>query len=70
MEDRLSQFEAMLSAVQREYTDIVSKLEALKAADKTKTATYRQLLGDKLTLNAILTRYRVYGLLGGTENEA
>ena len=70
MEDRLSQFEAMLSAVQREYTDTVSKLEALKAADKTKTATYRQLLGDKLTLNAILTRYRVYGLLGGTENEA
>lgn len=70
MEDRLSQFEAMLSAVQREYTDIVSKLEELKAADKTKTATYRQLLGDKLTLNAILTRYRVYGLLGGTENEA
>lgn len=70
MEDRLSQFEAMLSAVQREYTDTVSKLEELKAADKTKTATYRQLLGDKLTLNAILTRYRVYGLLGGTENEA
>ena len=70
MEDRLSQFEAMLSAAQREYADTVSKLEALKAADKTKTATYRQLLGDKLTLNAILTRYRVYGLLGGTENEA
>ena len=56
MEDRLSQFEAMLSAVQREYADTVSKLEELKAADKTKTATYRQLLGDKLTLNAILTR--------------
>ena len=70
MEDRLSQFGAMLSAVQREYADTVSKLEALKAADKTKTATYRKSLGDKLTLNAILTRYRVYGLLGGTINEA
>ena len=63
MEDRLSQFEAMLSAVQREYADIVSKLEELKAADKTKTATYRQLLGDKLMLQAILTRYKIYGLL-------
>lgn len=70
MEDRLSQFGAMLSAVQREYADTVSKLEALKAADQTKTATYRESLGDKLTLNAILTRYRVYGLLGGTKNEA
>lgn len=70
MEDRLSQFEAMLSAVRQEYDDTVRRLEALKAADKTKTATYRQLLGDKLTLNAILTRYRVYGLLGGTKDEA
>lgn len=38
-------------------------MERLKAEDKTKTATYRQLLGDKLMLQNILTRYKTYGLL-------
>ena len=45
------------------YNTTAQKLETLKAADKTKTATYRQLLGDKLMLQAILTRYKIYGLL-------
>lgn len=45
------------------YNSTAQKLETLKAADKTKTATYRQLLEDKLMLQAILTRYKIYGLL-------
>ena len=45
------------------YNTTAQKLETLKAADKTKTATYRQLLGDKLMLQAILTRCKIYGLL-------
>ena len=45
------------------YNTTAQKLETLKAADKTKTATYRQLLEDKLMLQAILTRYKIYGLL-------
>lgn len=36
------------------YNTTAQKLETLKAADKTKTATYRQLLGDNLMLQAIL----------------
>ena len=69
MTEREEKFEAMLQSVLREYDSTVQKLEALKAADKTKTATYRQLLGDKLMLQNILTRYRVFGLLeeGGTQ---
>lgn len=63
MTDREERFQAMLNAVLQEYGTTVQKLEALKAADKTKTATYRQLLGDKLMLQNILTRYRIYGLL-------
>lgn len=50
MTQREEKFEAMLQSVLREYDSTVQRLEALKAADKTKTATYRQLLGDKLML--------------------
>ena len=63
MGEREEKFEAMLRAVQREYDDIIQKMEKLKAQDKTKTATYRQLLGEKLMLQNILTRYQIYGLL-------
>ena len=63
MSEREEKFEAMLRAVQREYDDIIQKMEKLKAQDKTKTATYRQLLGEKLMLQNILTRYQIYGLL-------
>ena len=63
MSEREEKIEAMLQAIQREYDDTLRKMETLKAQDKTKTATYRQLLGDKLMLQNILTRYKIYGLL-------
>ena len=63
MSEREEKFEKMLRAVQSEYDTTVQKLEKLKSEGKTKTATYRQLLGDKLTLQNILSWYRVYGLL-------
>ena len=63
MTEREAKFEAMLQSVLQEYDSTVEKLEQLKAADKTKTATYRQLLGDKLMLQNILSRYQIYGLL-------
>ena len=63
MTGREEKFEEMLKSVLREYDTTLQKLEQLKAADKTKTATYRQLLGDKLMLQNILTRYKIYGLL-------
>ena len=63
MTEREEKFEAMLRSVLQEYDTTVGKLEKIKAEDKTKTATYRQLLGDKLMLQAILTRCKIYGLL-------
>ena len=63
MGEREEKFESMLRAVQLEYDDTLQKMETLKAQDKTKTATYRQLLGEKLMLQNILTRYQIYGLL-------
>ena len=63
MSEREEKFEKMLQAVQEQYAATVEKMEVLKGQDKTKTATYRQLLGDKLMLQNILSMYRIYGLL-------
>ena len=63
MTEREEKFEKMLQAVQEQYAATVEKLAILKDQDKTKTATYRQLLGDKLMLQNILSMYRIYGLL-------
>lgn len=63
MSEREEKFEKMLQAVQEQYAATVEKLAVLKDQDKTKTATYRQLLGDKLMLQNILSMYKIYGLL-------
>ena len=63
MTEREEKFEKMLQAVQEQYAATVEKLAILKDQDKTKTATYRQLLGDKLVRQNILSLYRIYGLL-------
>ena len=63
MSDREEKFEKMLAFVQQKYDDTVEKMEALKAENKTKSATFRQLMGDKLTYQNILTLYKLYGLL-------
>ena len=63
MSEREEKFERMLRDVQHNHADVVEKMEKLKAAGKEKTATYRQLLGDKLMLQNILSLYRIYGLL-------
>lgn len=53
----------MLAFVQQRYADTVAKMEVLKAENKTKSATFRQLMGDKLTYQNMLTLYQLYGLL-------
>ena len=53
----------MLAFVQQRYVDTVAKMEVLKAENKTKSATFRQLMGDKLTYQNMLTLYQLYGLL-------
>ena len=53
----------MLAFVQQRYADTLQRMEQLKAEDKTKSATFRQLMGDKLMYQNILTLYNLYGLL-------
>ena len=63
MSTREEQFEKMLSSVLSEYEDVLGKMEKLKAENKVKTVTYKQLMATKLTLQNIISRYEIYGLL-------
>ena len=63
MSEREEKFEKMLQAIQKEYNDTAHKMEKLKAEGKIKTVTYKQLMGTKIMLQNMLSRYEVYGLL-------
>ena len=63
MTQREENFEKMLVFVQEKYADTTAKMEALKAAGKNKSATFRQLMGDKLMYQNMLTLYKLYGLI-------
>lgn len=60
---RLESFEKMLAAVQTNYETTVHKMAQLKAAGREKSATYRQLMGNKLELQNMLSLYQIYGLI-------
>ena len=63
MSEREEKFEKMLQDIQKEYDLTLSRMEKLKTEGKTKTVTYKQLMSTKLTLQNILSRYEIYGLL-------
>ena len=60
--NRLQAFEKMLAAVEKEYKDIVEKMEKMKADGKVKTVTYQQLMSRKLMHQNMLSMYEIYGL--------
>jgi len=60
---RLAAFERMLADIQKNYAELTSRLEKLKAEGREKSATFRQYLGNKMTCQYMLTMYRDYGLL-------
>ena len=62
-EERLYAFEKMLSDILAQYDLVIEKLAVLKAEEKEKTVTYRQLFTNKLQYQTILSYYRAYGLL-------
>lgn len=63
LEKRLLAFETMLEAVQKNYEDMNQKMGRLKKEGKEKTATYRQLMGNKLQYQNMLSLYQIYGVL-------
>ena len=65
MTDRemLEAFEEMLRNIQKEYDSIQRQMDDLKEKGKTRSATYRQLMGRKMTYQSMISMYEVYGLL-------
>ena len=61
--DRLEAFERMLADLQARLADTQAKMQELKAQGREKSATYRQLMGDKMQIKAMLDLYRLYDLL-------
>ena len=59
----LEAFEKMLAEVQKDYETAENKMRRLKEEGKEKTATYRQLMGNKLQYQNMLSLYKIYGLL-------
>lgn len=59
---RLEAFEKMLAAVQKEYADILSKMDKMKSEGKVKTVTYQQMLSRKMMYQNMLSMYEIYGL--------
>ena len=62
-EERLEAFEKMLQNVNDRYSDVISKMEKLKAEGKIKSVTYNQLMAEKLSLQKIISMYEIYGLM-------
>lgn len=61
--DRLEAFETMLADVLRREREEGAELERLRSEGRTRTATYRQLVANRLTYRAVLSLYEEYGLL-------
>lgn len=61
--DRLDAFERMLADLQARLAATEERMQALRAQGREKSVTFRQLMGEKLQLQAMLELYRVYGLL-------
>ena len=60
---RLEAFEKMLAAVQKEYADMISSMNKMKADGKVKTVTYQQLMARKLMYQNMISLYQIYGLI-------
>ena len=61
--DRLEAFECMRADLQARLAATEERMQVLRAQGKEKSVTFRQLMGEKLQLQAMLELYRVYGLL-------
>ena len=60
--ERLAAFEAMLASVHEQSRQVEAQMRALKAEGKERSATYRQLMGNRLQLAQLLVMFKEYGL--------
>ena len=62
LKKELEAYRKMHRGVQQEYDSIVRQMEKQKEAGRAKSATYRQLMGRKLTYGTMLDLYKLYEL--------
>lgn len=58
--ERLAQYESMHEALEAEFTKICADMDRLRSSGRTKSATYRQLLVNKLEVRNLLDRIGLY----------
>lgn len=61
--NRLRAFERMLEFVQENYRLTMEKMQKLKEQGKEKSATYRQLMGNKMQYQNMISLYKLYDLI-------
>ncbi len=61
-EEKLRAYERMKADVEEEYAGAAEKMERLKTEGKTKTVSFKTLMGRKLFLREVLELYGRYGL--------
>lgn len=66
-ESRLEAFEKILAEIQKNYVSANEKMIKLKADGKEKTATFRQIMSDKMLYKSMLSMYKIYGLTEDSE---
>ena len=57
---RLAQYEDLQDSLEAQLASVLNKLEALRASDRTRSATYQQLLAQKLQLKDLLSRISLF----------
>ena len=60
--ERLTAYRKMQDFVDRRLADTTARMDRPRAEGKEKTATYRQLLGDKLQYQNMMELYKMFGL--------
>lgn len=60
--ERLRSYEAFAAQARAELVDVTQRMDALRAENKVKTATYRQLFATRMTLKDIDRRLAEHGL--------
>lgn len=60
--ERLTAYRKMQDFVDRRLADTTARMDRLRAEGEEKTATYRQLLGDKLQYQNMMELYKMFGL--------
>lgn len=56
---KLGRVEDLYESLLEERDGLCEKIERLRSEGKTKTASFRQFLGDKLTLEDLIARFRI-----------